>query len=80
MAKEEKDKRAKNWTDEETAELLAAWSDDVIQEELEGPRNKDVFEKLSQILKSKGFDRSMVQCRERIKKLKKDYRKTADKQ
>ena len=67
MAKEEKDKRAKNWTDEETTKLIAAWSDDVIQEKLEGPRNKDVFEKLSQILKSKGFDRSMVQCRERIK-------------
>ena len=57
----EKDKRAKNWTDEETAELFAAWSDDVIQEELEGPRHKNVFEKLSQTLKSKGFHRSMVQ-------------------
>ena len=49
MAKEEckeKDKRTKKLTDEETAELIAASSDDdVIQEEFEGLRNKDAFEK-----------------------------------
>ena len=32
-------------TDEKTAELIVAWADDVIQEEFEGPRNKDAFEK-----------------------------------
>ena len=36
-------------TDEETAEIIASWSDDIIQKEFEGPRNKDAFEKLSNI-------------------------------
>ena len=32
------DKTAKrNWSDKETLELISLWSDDVVQEELEGP-------------------------------------------
>ena len=37
----------------------AVWSDDIIQKELEGSRNKDVFEKISRILTKKGYNRSM---------------------
>lgn len=73
-----KNNRGKNWSDEETAELISIWSDDVIQEGLEGPRNKDIFEKISKNLMKKGHNRSIEQCREKIKKLKKDYRKVID--
>lgn len=70
--------RGKNWSGEETLELLPLWSDDIVQDELEGPRNKDVYERISKVLAEKGFNRSLVQCREKVKKLKKDYRKIAD--
>ena len=56
----------KNWTD---VELICLWSDDIIQEELEGPRNKLVFEKISKSLNNKGYKRTTGQCRDKIKKL-----------
>ena len=70
--------RGKNWSDEETIELISLWSDDVVQEQLEGPRNKDVYQRISAKLLEKGFQRSIAQCREKVKKLKKAYRKVVD--
>uniref|UniRef100_A0A1X7UK71 Myb/SANT-like DNA-binding domain-containing protein n=1 Tax=Amphimedon queenslandica TaxID=400682 RepID=A0A1X7UK71_AMPQE len=67
-----------SWTDKETVELICLWSDDIIQEELEGPRNKLVFEKISKSLNNKGYKGTTGQCRDKIKKLKKDYRKVKE--
>ena len=70
--------RGKIWSDKETLELIALWSDDVVQEELEGPRNKDVYQRICAKLHKKGFERNISQCRDKIKKLKKMYRKVVD--
>ena len=73
------DKTAKrNWSDKETLELISLWSDDVVQEELEGPRNKDVYQRICTKLHEKGFERNINQCREKVKKLKKSYRTVSD--
>ena len=50
-----------------------------MQEQLEGcKRNKGVFEKISAGMTAAGFSRTAAQCRDRIKKLKKDYKKVKD--
>ena len=61
----------RNWSDKETLELIPLWSDDVVQEELEGRRNKDVYQRRCAKLHEKGFERNISQCREKVKKLKK---------
>ena len=66
------------WRDEEVFQLVDFWSDDVIQHQLEGcKRNKDVYEKFSKCMQ-KGYIKSAVQCREKINKLKGEYRKIKD--
>ena len=55
------------------------WSDDVIQCQLEGcKRNKDVYKKISKLMQEKGYTKTAVKHREKIKKLKGEYRKIKD--
>ena len=71
--------RGRNWTDEETLVLISVWSDDVVQTELEGCyRNQHVFQKMSDELKKQGYKRSWEKCREKVKKLKKQYKEVID--
>ena len=50
-----------------------------VQTTLEGcTRNKNIYDKLAAELTSSGYTRMGLQCREWIKKLKKDYKKTKD--
>ena len=68
------------WTDNEIYKLIDIWGDQTIQEQLEGcRRNREVFEKISKLMHEAGYDRTGTQCREKIKKLKVDYRKVKDK-
>ena len=65
-----------NWTREEVYKLISIWSDATIQEQLEGcRRNSQVYKKISDDLRSTGFTRTLEQCREKIKKLKTEYKK-----
>ena len=65
-----------NWTREEVFKLISIWSDATIQEQLEGCRqNSQVYKKISDDLRSAGFARTLEQCREKIKKLKTEYKK-----
>lgn len=69
-----------NWTDAEVFKLISSWGEDTTQAELEGcKRNKVIFLKIAQELKESGCDKSAEQCREKIKKLKAEYRKVKDK-
>ena len=62
-----KQDRGRNWSDEEVLQLIAVWSDDVIQGELDGcHRNQHVFKKMAEALKEKGFERNW---RHKVKKL-----------
>ena len=63
-------------TREEVFKLISIWSDATIQEQLEGcRRNSQVYKKISDDLRSAGFARTLEQCREKIKKLKTEYKK-----
>lgn len=69
-----------NWSREETYKLISLWSEDIIQEQLEGcRRNSSVFRKIADGLREAGFSRTLEQCREKIKKLKAEYKKIRDK-
>ena len=67
------------WQDGETIKLLDLWSEENVQVLLEGcTRNKTVYDKLAEDMAGYGYSRTGGQCRERIKKLKKDFKKTKD--
>ncbi|XP_060892568.1 1-aminocyclopropane-1-carboxylate synthase-like protein 1 [Labrus mixtus] len=71
--------RGSNWTDPEIVELLQLWSDESIQIELESSlRNQRVFDRIANILREKGIYRTGDQCREKIKKMKLEYRRIKD--
>ena len=69
-----------NWTCEENLKLVSLWSEDVIQEQLEGcRRNRSVYSSLADDLYKAGFSRTLEQCRDKIKKLKGEYKKVHNK-
>ena len=48
--------------------LIELWGDEEIQALLEGcTRNRHVYEKVAEGMKEAGYDRSGVQCRDKIK-------------
>ena len=56
--------------------LIAVFSRKEIQNQLDGTtRNRRAFEKISSVLNAVGYNRTSAQCREKLKSLKKDYRK-----
>ena len=66
--------------DEETLKLIEIWSEDTVQAQLEGCRkNREVFQKIVDRLKEAGYDRTVEQCRAKMKKLKQEYRRIKDK-
>lgn len=65
-----------NWSHEETQALIAVWSEEKIQRDLEESfRNEKVYREVSGRLAAMGMGRSAKQCREKIKKLKQEYRR-----
>ena len=56
--------------------LIEIWGDDQIQAQLEGcKQNQNIFAKISLELSKEGYERTTQQCRDKIKKLKVEYRK-----
>uniref|UniRef100_A0A673WTN5 1-aminocyclopropane-1-carboxylate synthase-like protein 1 n=1 Tax=Salmo trutta TaxID=8032 RepID=A0A673WTN5_SALTR len=71
--------RGSNWSDPEVAELLQLWSDESVQLELESClRNQHVFNRIADVLRENGIYRTGDQCREKIKKMKLEYRRIKD--
>ena len=67
------------WTDEETLKLIEIWSEDKIQEELDGcKKNKHIYDKIAARMTKAGFERTFDQCRIKVKKLRAEYRKVKD--
>lgn len=63
------------WLQSEVSALLDIWADSEIQEQLAGRlHNMCIYEKISRKLKDLGFNRTGEQCREKIKKLRRDYK------
>ena len=67
------------WDKQETHKLIEMWGEDNIQSQLEGCyQNKEVYQHIARKMGKEVFERTFVQCREKVKKLKKDYRKLKD--
>ncbi|XP_074922228.1 uncharacterized protein LOC142046870 [Chelonoidis abingdonii] len=65
----------KHWSDNEVRALINIWSDEKIQQMLEGAtRNKEIFEEIARRLMKFGIDRDWKQCRTKYKNLKYEYR------
>ena len=64
------------WTDEETTKLIEIWGEEEIQEGCK--RNIHVYERIARELCDIGYKRTAVQCREKLKKLKSEYKKIKD--
>ena len=68
------------WSKEETFKLISIWSEDNIQAQLkECKRNHEVYTKILRDLSVAGYNRMYEQCREKLKKLKTEYKKISDK-
>ncbi|XP_015252648.1 PREDICTED: glutamic acid-rich protein-like [Cyprinodon variegatus] len=68
--------RGRSWGETETRDLIKIWADDTIQAMLNGLTfNHKVFVQISEVMKCRGYDRNPKQCREKIKKLRLDYKK-----
>lgn len=68
------------WSIDETKILLSMWSEENIQDQLDGTvRDGEVYKKLERMMKEKSFNRSSSQIRTRIKVLKRNYREQRDK-
>ena len=68
------------WSKQETYKLITNWSDDTIQAQLEGcRRNCNIYKKIAKELTEAGHNRTLEQCRDKMKKLKAKYKKIKDK-
>lgn len=64
------------WSKKEVQALLTLWANPAVQDELIlNVRNNQVYARLSATLQSLGFSKSAQKCREKIKKLKQDYKR-----
>ena len=73
------EKQTVSWSNYEVLALLNIWADVEIQGQLDGMRrNKKVYNRISEMMASRGFVRSFVQCRNKIKWLKHEYKRVAD--
>ncbi|XP_034718799.1 uncharacterized protein LOC117938369 isoform X3 [Etheostoma cragini] len=70
---------SEKWTDAEVQALLALYATEELQRDLEGStRNIKIFGKISSDLAQMGVHHTVKQCREKVKKLKQDYKKIKD--
>ena len=68
------------WSKDETYKFIEIWGYNKIQAQLERcKQNQDVFAKILSELSKQGYERTIQQCKDKIKKLKVDYRKIKDK-
>lgn len=68
------------WSKVETMKLIEVWGEESIQSQLEGcSRNKHIYEKISKKLEEAGYERTGIQCRDKVKKLRQEYKKIKDK-
>ncbi|XP_034058961.1 zinc finger and SCAN domain-containing protein 29-like [Gymnodraco acuticeps] len=72
-------KKSTPWSTEEVTTFLNLIGDDKIQRELDGTtRNVKVFQDVSAQMSERGLSRNFLQCREKLKKMKSEYRQVKD--
>ena len=66
------------WSKEETLKLIEIWGQEHIQKQLqECKRNQTVYtyEEVAKEMREAGYERTYQQCRDKIKKVKGEYKK-----
>ncbi|XP_074799141.1 zinc finger and SCAN domain-containing protein 32-like [Natator depressus] len=72
-------RRAPAWTKLEVGDLITVWGDESVLAELRSKRrNAKIFEKISNGMKDRGYNRDPQQCRMKIKELRQAYQKTRE--
>ena len=72
---EEMAEKGGTWTERETRLLLQIWREDRIQRQLQGAvRNNAIYQTIANELARHGFQLTHMQCRQKIKALKKRYK------
>ena len=67
------------WNKEEILKLIEIWGQEHIQRQLqECKRNQSVYEGVAKEMREAGYERTYQQCRDKIKKLKGEYKKEKD--
>ena len=67
---------AAGWSTDATRTLISIWSDQNIQEQLDGVvRNRVVHEEVAEKLCEEGYEYTWKQCRTKVKSLTQRYRK-----
>jgi hypothetical protein len=70
---------AESWSVDEVQTFLSLVAEERIQREIDGAtRNEKVFQEVAQLLAAHGYHRTYKQCRDKLKKLKSDYRAIKD--
>uniref|UniRef100_A0A1A7Z2Q0 Wu:fc32g12 n=1 Tax=Iconisemion striatum TaxID=60296 RepID=A0A1A7Z2Q0_9TELE len=68
------------WCNDEVQTFLCLVSNERIQRQLDGAtRNERIFREISELMACHGFQRTGKQCREKLKKMKSDYRAIREK-
>ncbi|XP_049917254.1 interferon-induced protein 44-like isoform X2 [Epinephelus moara] len=71
--------RGQTWSFEEVQALIDIWSEDYMSQLLVAThKNYEVFKLFSERMAARGFNRSAVQCRIKVKKLRQQYVKVRD--
>ncbi|EMP39593.1 Cytosolic phospholipase A2 beta [Chelonia mydas] len=69
-------KRAPAWTKREVLDLIAVWGDESMLSELHSKRrNAKIFEKISEGMKDRGYNRDPQQCHVKLKELRQAYQR-----
>ncbi|XP_032640492.1 uncharacterized protein LOC116827230 [Chelonoidis abingdonii] len=72
-------KRSPAWSRQEVLDLLGLWGEEPVQAQLQSSRrNADVYEKISQGMVAKGYQRDLLQCRVKAKELRLAYQKARE--
>ena len=71
--------KSTQWSIAEVQTLLCLVAEDRIQKELDGAtRNEKVYKEVAKLMEDHGYIRSYVQYRDKLKKLKSDYKAIKD--
>lgn len=68
--------RGKGWSEDENRIFIDIWGSDSVQARLDGTlRNAIAFRTIQEKMKEMGFDRTLKEIKNKIKNLKRDYKK-----
>ena len=71
--------RGATWSCDEVKTLIGIWADEKVQHQLDNCTKKvPVFQNIAKRLEEAGFTRTVMQIREKLKKLKQQYKKVKD--